>query len=196
MLANVLATGAALVALILALGPISGAHFNPWVSLAAASQGDLKSGDAGAYTLVQLGGAVVGVGMADAMFGLSAYSWSEYVRTGLPRVASEAVATFRLLVVIACCRDRLTHAAIAVGAYITAASWFTPSTSFANPAVTLARAGTNTFAGIRPADVLPFLLGQAMGAGAAIPSRRVRRIENGTFWRPSKRGVPDEQAGP
>jgi glycerol uptake facilitator-like aquaporin len=168
LLANALATGAALVALILAFGPISGAHFNPLVSLAAASQGDLKWGDAGAYALVQLGGAVVGVGVADVMFGLPAYSWSEHVRTGLPQVTSEAVATFGLLVIIGCCRHRLAHAAVAVGAYITAAYWFTASTSFANPAVTLARACTDTFAGIRPTDVPPFLLGQAVGAVAAI----------------------------
>ena len=133
LLANALATGAALVALILALGPISGAHFNPWVSLAAASQGDLEVGrrwcmrgrsDSQAHSLASV--------WRTPCSASPTYSWSEHVRTGLPQVASEAVATFGLLVIIACCRHRLAHAAVAVGAYIDGACWFTPSISFAN----------------------------------------------------------------
>ena len=168
LLANTLATGAALVALILTFGPISGAHFNPVVSIADASQGGLSWPQTGGYVVAQIVGALVGVALADAMFGEPVYAWSEHARSGLPQILSETVATFGLLSVIwGCARRRPDAVPFAVGAYITAAYWFTASTSFANPAVTLARALTNTFAGIRPSDVPGFLVGQTVGAVAA-----------------------------
>jgi glycerol uptake facilitator-like aquaporin len=168
LLANTLATGTALVALILTFGPISGAHFNPAVSLADASQGGLNWSEAAAYVVAQTLGALLGVAVADAMFGEPMYAWSQHLRSGPPQILSEAVATFGLLSVIwGCVRRRPDAVPFAVGAYITAAYWFTASTSFANPAVTLARTVTNTFAGIRPADVPGFLFGQAAGASAA-----------------------------
>ena len=168
LLANALATGAALVALILTFGPISGAHFNPAVSLADASQGGLSRRELSAYVPAQLLGAFVGVACADAMFGEPTFAWSTRVRAGFPQALSEMIATFGLLAVIWGCSRRRTDAVpFAVGAYITAACWFTASTSFANPAVTLARMATNTFAGIRSQDVPGFLLAQAAGASAA-----------------------------
>ena len=168
LLANALATGAALVALILTFGPISGAHFNPLVSFADAAQGGLTWPRACTYALAQLVGAIAGVGVADYMFQEPAYSLSHRVRSGLPQATSEAVATFGLLaVMVSCSRRRQTAVPFAVGAYITAAYWFTASTSFANPAVTLARAFTDTFAGVRLADVPMFVLAQAVGAAAA-----------------------------
>jgi glycerol uptake facilitator-like aquaporin len=168
LLANTLATGATLVALILTFGPVSGAHFNPVVSLADASQGGLSWSVALGYIGVQLIGALVGVAVADVMFGEPVYAWSQHARSGLPQILSEVVATFGLLSVISgCARRRPEAVPYAVGAYITAAYWFTSSTSFANPAVTLARAVTDTFAGIRPADVPGFLVGQVVGAFAA-----------------------------
>ena len=168
LLANTLATGAALVALILTFRQFSGAHFNPAVSCADASQGRISWTRAMAYVIAQISGALVGVAVADVMFGEPVYSWSQHARSGLPQIMSEAVATFGLLSVIrGCSGDRMNAVPFAVGAYITAAYWFTSSTSFANPAVTLARAVTNTFTGIRPADVPGFLLGQLVGAAAA-----------------------------
>ena len=168
LLANSLATGAALAALILTFGSISGAHFNPAVSIADASQGGLTWADAGAYVIAQVCGAFAGVALADAMFGRPIYAWSRHVRAGFPQVLSETVATFGLLAVIwGCARRRPAAVPFAVGAYITAAYWFTASTSFANPAVTLARTATDTFAGIRPGDALGFVVGQAIGAAAA-----------------------------
>ena len=168
LLANTVATGAALVALILTFGPISGAHFNPAVSVADASQGGLTWPQTGGYCVAQIVGALVGVALADAMFGEPVYAWSQHVRSGFPQILSEAVATFGLLSVIwGCARRRPDAVPFAVGAYITAAYWFTASTSFANPAVTLARALTNTFAGIRPVDVPGFLVAQTAGATAA-----------------------------
>ncbi|HEY3885484.1 MAG TPA: MIP/aquaporin family protein [Vicinamibacterales bacterium] len=168
LLANTLATGAALVALILTFGPISGGHFNPAVSLADASQGGLSWSLAGAYVVVQLLGAVCGVGLADAMFGEPLYAWSTHVRSGGAQLLSEATATFGLLAVIwGCARQRSAAVPFAVGAYITAAYWFTASTSFANPAVTIARSLTNTFTGIRPPDVGGFIVAQIVGATAA-----------------------------
>jgi glycerol uptake facilitator-like aquaporin len=165
LLTNTLATGAALVALILTFGPISGAHFNPAVSIADASEGGLGWSQAVGYAVAQMLGAVVGVGLADVMFGEPIFAWSQHVRGGFPQVLSEAIATFGLLSVIwGCARRRPDAVPFAVGAYIMAAIWFTASTSFANPAVTLARSMTNTFAGIRPADVPGFWLGQAVGA--------------------------------
>jgi glycerol uptake facilitator-like aquaporin len=168
LLANSLATGAALAALILTFGSISGAHFNPAVSIADASQGGLAWADAGAYVIAQVCGAFAGVALADAMFGEPIYAWSRHVRAGFPQMLSETVATFGLLAVIwGCARRRPAAVPFAVGAYITAAYWFTASTSFANPAVTLARTATDTFAGIRPVDAPGFVVGQAVGAAAA-----------------------------
>jgi glycerol uptake facilitator-like aquaporin len=168
LLANSIATGAALVVLILTFGPISGAHFNPAVSIADATQGGLAWTDAGGFVVAQLCGAFVGVAVADLMFGEPIFSVSQHVRTGMPMMLSEFVATFGLLAVIwSCSRKRSTAVPFAVGAYITGAYWFTSSTSFANPAVTLARAATNTFTGIRPADVPMFLIAQGIGATAA-----------------------------
>jgi glycerol uptake facilitator-like aquaporin len=168
LLANTIATGAALVALILAFGPISGAHFNPAVSFADASQAGLSWRDASMYAIAQTAGALVGVAMADAMFAEPVYAWSHHTRAGFPQALSEGIATFGLLSVIwGCARRRPEAVPFAVGAYITAAYWFTASTSFANPAVTIARAATDTFAGIRPNDVPAFLVSQAIGASAA-----------------------------
>jgi len=168
LLANTLATGAALVALILTFGPVSGAHFNPAVSFADASQGGLTWREALAYSGAQIAGAVGGVVAAHLMFGQALFSLSRHMRAGFPQVFSEAIATFGLLSVIwGCSRRRSAAVPFAVGAYITAAYWFTASTSFANPAVTLARALSDTFAGIRPVDVPGFILGQAVGATGA-----------------------------
>lgn len=168
LLANTLATGAALVTLILTFGSVSGAHFNPAVSFADASQGGLSFREALAYAGVQIAGALLGVLAAHVMFDQPLFSLSRHTRAGFPQVFSEAIATFGLLSVIwGCARRRSAAVPFAVGAYITAAYWFTASTSFANPAVTIARALSDTFAGIRPADVPGFILGQALGATAA-----------------------------
>jgi glycerol uptake facilitator-like aquaporin len=168
LLANTLATGAGLVALILTFGPISGAHFNPAVTLADATQGGLPWREVPAYVLAQVAGAFAGVAAADAMFDLPLFAASRHARTGPSQWFSELVATFGLLAVIwGCSRRRAASVPFAVGAYVTAAYWFTASTSFANPAVTLARAATDTFAGIRPADVPGFVLAQLAGAGLA-----------------------------
>jgi glycerol uptake facilitator-like aquaporin len=168
LLANTLATGAMLVALILTFGPISGAHFNPAVTLADASQGGLPWRDAPGYIAAQFFGAFAGVAAAHLMFGEAVFSVSRHVRAGGSQVFSEAVATFGLLCVIwGCARLRSSAVPFAVGAYITGAYWFTASTSFANPAVTAARAFTDTFAGIRPADAPGFIAAQFVGAAAA-----------------------------
>jgi glycerol uptake facilitator-like aquaporin len=168
LLANTLATGAALVTLILAFGPVSGAHFNPAVTLCDAWVGGLPWKKVPGYVLAQVLGAFAGVAAAHAMFELPVFSASQHVRQGASQVFSESVATFGLLAVIwGCARRRPAAVPFAVGAYITAAYWFTASTSFANPAVTLARAASDTFAGIRPADAPAFILAQLAGAFAA-----------------------------
>ncbi len=168
LLCNTIATGAALVALILAFGPISGAHLNPAVTLADAISGGFAWRHVPAYIAVQVAGALAGVVAAHLMFGLPLLSVSTHVRSDPSQFFSEFIATFGLLAVIwGCSRTRPTAVAFAVGAYITSAYWFTASTSFANPAVTIARAVTNTFAGIRPVDVTPFLAAQFAGALAA-----------------------------
>jgi len=168
LLANTLATGAALVALILTFGPISGAHFNPAVTLADASQGGLAWGEVPSYVVAQVAGAFAGVAAAHVMFELPLFFASRHVRSGVAQAFSEFVATFGLLSVIwGCARLRSDAVPIAVAAYITAAYWFTASTSFANPAVTLARAASDTFAGIRPADAPAFIAAQLLGAAAA-----------------------------
>ena len=158
LLANSVATGAALVALILAFSPISGAHFNPAVTLADAMQGGITWREAPAYVAAQVVGAFGGVAAAHLMFGLPLFFASRHVRSGGAQLWSEFIATFGLLTVIwGCSRARSSFTPFAVGAYITAAYWFTSSTSFANPAVTLARAASDTFAGIRPADAPAFI---------------------------------------
>jgi glycerol uptake facilitator-like aquaporin len=168
LLANSIATGAALIALILTFGPISGAHFNPAVSAVSVSQGELSMTELAAYIAAQLSGAFVGVAFADAMFGEPLFAWSTHVRVGLSQGLSEVVATFGLLaVIVSCARHRAAAVPVAVGSYIASAYWFTASTSFANPAVTLARMATNTFAGIRPYDVPPFLVAQVIGTALA-----------------------------
>lgn len=168
LLANTIATGAGLVAFILMLGPISGAHFNPAVTLADALQGGLPWREVPLYIVGQVVGAFVGVGAAHVMFGEALFSASTHERAGLPQLVSEFIATFGLLAVIwGCVRRRASSVPFAVGAYITAAYWFTASTSFANPAVTLARSASNTFAGIRPVDVPGFVVAQLLGAVAA-----------------------------
>jgi len=168
LLANTIATGAALVALILTFGSVSGAHFNPAVTLADASQRGIPWREVPGYVIAQIAGAYVGVACAHLMFGLPLFSASRHDRSGVPQVFSEFVATFGLLSVIwGCSRLRSSVVPFAVGAYITAAYWFTASTSFANPAVTLARAATDTFSGIRPIDVPGFIASQLIGAAAA-----------------------------
>ena len=168
LLANTIATGAALVALILAFGPISGAHLNPAVTLADAWQRGLPWRDVPMYLLAQILGAYGGVAAAHVMFNEPLFFASEHVRSGGAQLFSEFVATFGLLSVIwGCVRVRSSAVPFAVGAYITAAYWFTASTSFANPAVTLARAATNTFSGIRPVDAPGFIAAQLGGAFAA-----------------------------
>ena len=168
LLANTIATGAALVALILTFGPISGAHFNPAVTLVDAWQKGLRWTDVSAYGVAQFLGAYVGVLAAHAMFAEPLHQLSGHARAGGAQAFSEFVATFGLLSVVwGCVRNRPDAVPFAVGLYITAAYWFTASTSFANPAVTVARAFTDTFAGIRPADVPAFVIAQLCGAGAA-----------------------------
>lgn len=168
LLANTMATGAALVALILAFGPISGAHFNPAVTLGQALLGNMPWREAPAYLGAQVAGAFLGVATAHAMFGFPLFFASTHARSGLSQMFSEFVATFGLLAVIwSCSRYRASAAPFAVGAYITAAYWFTASTSFANPAVTLSRAASDTFAGIRALDVPGFIAAQLAGTLAA-----------------------------
>jgi glycerol uptake facilitator-like aquaporin len=168
LLANTFATAAALVALILTFGSISGAHFNPAVSIADASQGGLRWPEVPLYVAAQLLGAVLGVWIAHVMFGERLLMLSQHARSGFAQMVSEFVATFGLVSVIwGCSRRRSDAVPFAVAAYIAAAYWFTASTSFANPAVTLARALTDTFAGIRPADVPGFIVAQLAGAATA-----------------------------
>jgi glycerol uptake facilitator-like aquaporin len=168
LLANALATGAGLVALILMLGPISGAHFNPAVTLADAAFGGLRRREAALYVAVQVAGAFAGVALAHGMFGEPVFSASRHVRAGGAQFLSELTATFGLLGVIwGVARRRSTAVPFAVAAYVTAAYWFTASTSFANPAATMARAVTDTFSGIRPVDVPAFVAAQLLGAAAA-----------------------------
>jgi glycerol uptake facilitator-like aquaporin len=168
LLANSIATGAVLYALILVFAPTSGAHFNPAVTLVAALNKQITKRDAMAYVAIQVLGAFAGVAAAHAMFGEALFFASQHQRTGPAQWWAEGVATFGLLVVVlGSARHSLPSVAAAVGAFITAAYWFTASTSFANPAVTLARAASDTFAGIRPLDAPAFILAQLGGALAA-----------------------------
>ncbi|HUC63279.1 MAG TPA: aquaporin [Alphaproteobacteria bacterium] len=169
LLANSLATAGALAALILAFAPISGAHFNPAVTLALAWRRALPWRDVPAYVAAQFAGAALGVAVAQFLFGLPLVAFSSRVRAGPVMMASEAIATFGLVgMVILLVRARPGAVAAAVGAYIGAGYWFTSSTAFANPAAALARALTDSFAGIRPLDVPGFVLGEAAGASAAV----------------------------
>ena len=178
LLANAGATAGMLYVLITILGPISGAHFNPAVTLAMAFRGELPVRDAGAYVPFQLLGALAGVVLAHAMFDLDLLQPGTRVRTGASQWLSEGVATFGLLLTILLgARHRVAALPVLVAAYIFAAYWFTSSTSFANPAVTLARALTTTFAGIRPEDVLGFVLAQFGGVAAALAVARVLDTE-------------------
>jgi glycerol uptake facilitator-like aquaporin len=173
LLANAIATGGALVALILAFGPQSGAHMNPIVTLAAAATEGLRWHAVPAYIVAQIVGAILGVLLAHIMFDLPIWQLSQHTRTGFPQWVAEVVATFGLLTVIWGCRvHREPVTAFAVGAYITGAYWFTASTSFANPAVTIARSLSDTFAGIRPVDAPGFILAQLAGLALALPLLR------------------------
>jgi len=165
LLANAIATGAALVALILAFGPTSGAHFNPVVTLACAWRRGIAWREVPLYVVAQIAGALAGVILAHAMFGVPLFSPSQHERAGAAQCLSEFVATFGLLAVIWGCPRR--SAPYAVGGYIIAVYWFTASTGFANPAVTLARSLTDTFSGICPVDVPLFVVAQILGAAAA-----------------------------
>jgi len=173
LLANTLATGAILVVLILIFGPLSGAHFNPAVSLAFALRRQLSWREAGGYLVAQLAGAILGLWAAHAMFDLPLWQLSTTVRSGVGQWLAELVATFGLLMTIFGCVARAPGAvAYAVGLYITSAYWFTASTSFANPAVTLARSLSDTFAGIAPAGAPGFIAAQLLGALAALAVSR------------------------
>jgi glycerol uptake facilitator-like aquaporin len=176
LLANTIATGAALMALIAAFIDISGAHFNPAVSMAAGFANEMPWREVAAYAGAQIAGGIAGAAAAHIMFGLPLFSMSHHARSGSAQVFSEFVATFGLLVVInGTARFRISLVPFSVGAYITAAYWFTASMSFANPAVTISRSLTDTFSGIRPVDAPLFILAQLAGATAAILVTRTLR---------------------
>jgi glycerol uptake facilitator-like aquaporin len=165
LLCNTIATGGALVAILLMFGPISGAQLNPAVTVVMAMTRDLTPRLAAGYIAVQIAGAIAGAVLANAMFALDPVTLSTTVRAGIPKLLSEGVATFGLIGVVICVgRTRATITPFAVAAYIVAAYWFTASTSFANPAVTIGRAFSDTYAGIRPADIAGFVAAQAVGA--------------------------------
>lgn len=167
LLCNTIATGGALVAILLVFGPISGAHLNPAVTVVMAATRDLTPRLAAGYIAVQIAGAIAGAVLANLMFALDPVTLSTTVRAGFPKLLAEGVATFGLIGVVICVgRTRAAITPLAVAAYIVAAYWFTSSTSFANPAVTIGRAFSDTYAGIRPADVAGFIAAQ--GAGAAV----------------------------
>jgi len=177
LLCNTIPTGAILVVLILIFGPLSGAHFNPAVTLAFAARGELPWVIAALYIAVQMAGGVAGVWAAHLMFELPLWQSSLTVRTGAGQWFAEGVATFGLLLTIFGCVAHAPSAVpYAVGLYITSAYWFTASTSFANPAVTFARSLSDTFAGIAPAGVLAFIAAQLLGAALAVPL-------SGWLWR-------------
>lgn len=176
LLANSLATGFALIALIVTFGPRSGAHFNPLVTLAFAVRGAFPRREIAAYAAAQFAGALAGVLTAHAMFDLPWFQYGESARAGVSQWWSEVVATFGLILVVLSCDEKRPWAApFAVGGYIAAAYWFTASTSFANPAVTLARGFTATFTGIRLSDAAPFVLAQLIGTLLAVGADRVLR---------------------
>jgi glycerol uptake facilitator-like aquaporin len=184
LLANTAATGAALLALIAALGPLSGAHFNPVVTVADWLGGALSGRDTRAYIVAQMAGGVLGTTVANLMFEMPIFSLSHHARSGPAQLFSEVIATFGLLLIIGtCARRRLNAVPLAVASYISAAYWFTASTSFANPAVTLARALSDSFAGIRPVDVPGFILAQGIGGALAVVVVR--------WWLPPDPDGPD-----
>ena len=192
LLCNTIATGGALVAILLALGPVSGAQLNPAVTICMAVTRDLSPRMAAGYIAAQLAGGVAGAIAANVLFYLAPVGWSATVRAGAPKLLSEGIATFGLIgVVIGVGRTRAAAAPFAVAAYIVAAYWFTASTSFANPAVTVARAFSDTYAGIRPADVAGFIAAQAAGAtlGAVVFSWLAPRPA------PASNGAGDHQVG-
>jgi glycerol uptake facilitator-like aquaporin len=205
LLANSLATGFALAALIIVCGPLSGAHFNPLVTLSLAARGEASWREVPPYLGAQVAGALAGVWIAHAMFGLPGWQQFQTARADGGQWLSEVVATFGLLtVVLNCGRDRPWAAPVAVGGYIAAAYWFTASTSFANPAVTVARAMTATFSGIRLEDVLGFVLAQLGGALLAVLADRAlkgsprsspgRNAEPGVLSRHARRSdIPPER---
>jgi glycerol uptake facilitator-like aquaporin len=173
LLGNTIPTGAILIVLITMFGPISGAHFNPAVTVVSALRNELLDSDVLPYIAAQVAGAIVGVWIAHLMFDESMLQISTKARTGPSQWLSECVAAFGLvLAIILTARVNPSNVAAVVGLYITAAYWFTASTSFANPAVTVARSLSNTFAGIRPADVVPFVIAQMIGAIAAMYASR------------------------
>jgi glycerol uptake facilitator-like aquaporin len=173
LLVNAIATGGALIALILAFGPHSGAHMNPVVTLAAAATGNFRWHAVPAYITAQIAGAILGVWLTHIMFDLPVWQLSHHIRTGIPLWVAEIIATFGLLVVIWGSRaHKEPVTAFAVAAYITGAYWFTASTSFANPAVTVARALSDTFSGIRPVDAPGFILAQLAALAMALPLLR------------------------
>ena len=179
LLANSLATGLVLAALIIAFAPRCGAHFNPVITVALAFRKEFPRREIPAYVAAQIAGAVLGVMAAHAMFEQEMVQFSSTVRTGMAQWWSEVVATFGLVLVVLSCDAKRTWAApIAIGGYIAAAYWFTASTSFANPAVTLARGLSGTFTGIRPEDVLPFVIAQIAGAWLALLADRALRPAN------------------
>jgi glycerol uptake facilitator-like aquaporin len=187
LLANTAATGAVLVTLILTFGPFSGAHFNPVVSLAESVYGTLPWREVPAYVVAQVIGGVAGTAMANLMFEGPLFSLSRHGRHGPAQLFSEIVATFGLLLTIGMCSRQRPHGVpFAVAAYITAAYWFTASTSFANPAVTIARAVSDSFAGIHPSDVPGFIVAQIVGAAAAVAMVRWLVSRTG-----AERGVPE-----
>lgn len=173
LLGNTVATAAMLFVLITILGPLSGAHFNPAVTGVFFSRGEIGAADAAVYAAAQIAGGAAGAMLAHAMFGLDLLQTGAKVRSGLGQLIGEATATFALvLTILGAARHRPESVAAAVALIITAAYWFTSSTSFANPAVTVARALTDSFSGIRPADVLPFIAAQIAGAALATVAAR------------------------
>ena len=179
LLANTIATGAALVMLITTFGPVSGAQFNPIVTLVMTLRREMSVALAMAYIIAQCAGGILGTWTAHAMFDLPIMQISTTIRTGSPQWFAEAVASFGLILAILGAINARANVAVTVACYITAAYWFTASTSFANPAVALARAFTDTFAGIRPIDLPGFMLAQIVGAVAAM-------LLGGWLFRPAK----------
>jgi glycerol uptake facilitator-like aquaporin len=180
LLANAIATGAALYALILVFAPLSGAHFNPLVTVAAAAGGDLRWRDVAPYLAAQVVGAIAGVCLAHLMFEMPILQVSAHVRSGAGQWLGEVTATFGLLIIIESGKRHFPGAiASAAASYITAAYWFTSSTAFANPAVTVARALTDSFAGIAPAGVPAFIAAQVAGGAAAVVVARWLGVEQG-----------------
>ena len=196
LLANTLATGAGLLALILTFGPISGAHFNPVVTLTSALNRNFNWSDVPPYILAQFTGGILGVFVAHTMFGLAAFSLSQHERSGFSQAFSEFIATFGLLSVIVCgVRYRPTAVPMAVAGYVTAGYWFTASTALANPAVTVARSLTDTFSGIRPVDVPAFIVAQLVAMMTAFVVLGWMLAPKESAERPSQAAVTQKTSG-